>query len=660
MSHVRNPAGRSSGRVEQCVNFRDRKEQAQRYVRQGLKSITQIEPLAPFDLGLVAAVENVEQNDGDADVACSTPNPLEGVGKEETSKALALGSSINANHRNEGGGNLTMPRPVAGISRRQVRIIHAVRVERVKAEKLIFWRQKDERPDIVRPIQLACRLAKIIVDLIDARYERRPVVPRRIERLDDHPFTCHPMSLLSAFDHLVVPGKCLTQRVGRRSRIIERIEDRIIILAAHYCPFVRLDRLERRLVGSIHHKGGIIDAAPRRGPLNGLLDMRLGAKIHAYRAALIDRTCRVVKRLHRQSLFVRTGNLMYAFQAHISRLAYMMAAPRMKQVPFLGILGLSAMTATPAHASKCEAGTIFNPITKVRWTCIFPITIGGVKVGSFDKLDKELDAQSASKPLCACRKGVSFWFGVKVSFWSPNRMVDVVTEPGCMMALGADLMPTGGKLQGSQSGIVDGTNSQKMFAQMHYYTAPVWKMLDMFTDLPCIEDDGFDVALITEVLPTWQSGTLGAIIQPEGILFGNPAAGLACMADSAAAAAGKVIDPLFWCMGSWGSTYPVAGDIHFSDSVEAWAGLAARGTFMMGRLGALTISSADGCLFKAQPIWTKSRYKLQIMEPVKGGKCVNIGRPGALWSSAKHAPAKDNAQFMLFEKVICCAGIGAP
>ena len=68
--------------------------------------------------------------------------------------------------------------------------------------------------------------------------------------------------------------------------------------------------------------------------------------------------------------------------------------------------------ATPAHASKCEAGTVFNPITKVRWNCIFPITIGGVRVGSYDKLDKELDAQSASKPLCACRKGATFWLGV--------------------------------------------------------------------------------------------------------------------------------------------------------------------------------------------------------------------------------------------------------
>ena len=56
------------------------------------------------------------------------------------------------------------------------------------------------------------------------------------------------------------------------------------------------------------------------------------------------------------------------------------------------LLSLLAPT-TPAHASKCPSDTVFNPITKVRWNCIFPITIGGVRVGSYDKLDKALDAQ---------------------------------------------------------------------------------------------------------------------------------------------------------------------------------------------------------------------------------------------------------------------------
>src|SRR3546814_13219673 len=77
------------------------------------------------------------------------------------------------------------------------------------------------------------------------------------------------------------------------------------------------------------------------------------------------------------------------------------------------------------------------------------------------------------------------------SYWSPNRMVDVVTEPGCMMALGDELLPTGGKLQGSQSSISDGSNTRKMFAQMHYYIPPVRALLDIFTVLPCLQNDGF-------------------------------------------------------------------------------------------------------------------------------------------------------------------------
>lgn len=333
------------------------------------------------------------------------------------------------------------------------------------------------------------------------------------------------------------------------------------------------------------------------------------------------------------------------------------ALPLRKLLLFVGLILALALFFAPrsAEASQCKSSP-FNPITKVQWSCIFPITVGGVRIGPADAMSKELDRQSASGPVCACANGAKVWFGVKVSFWSPNRMVDVVTEPGCMMALGVDIMSTKGRLQGSQSNISDGAATQKMFAQMHYYISPVWKMLDLFTDLPCFQDNGFDVALISEVLPTWQSGTLGAIIQPESVLFANPAAGLACMSDSAAAAFGRTIDPLFWCMGSWGTTYPIAGDIVFGDSVEAWAGLASRGTFLMGRMGLLTISSDSGCSFQPSPIWKKSRYKLQLMEPVKGGKCVQVGRPGSLWTSGKHAPGKDNAQFMLFEKAICCAG----
>jgi len=98
-----------------------------------------------------------------------------------------------------------------------------------------------------------------------------------------------------------------------------------------------------------------------------------------------------------------------------------LSRPRLAALLAAGVLTSASAAILPgtAKASKCEAGTVFNPITAVRWTCIFPITI--------------------------------------------------------------------------------------------------------------------DVALMTEVLPTWQSATLGAIIQPEAVLFGNPAAGLATASTPAAA-----------------------------------------------------------------------------------------------------------------------------
>src|SRR5690606_12195958 len=98
----------------------------------------------------------------------------------------------------------------------------------------------------------------------------------------------------------------------------------------------------------------------------------------------------------------------------------------------------------------------------------------------------------------------------------------------------------------------------KAFAQTHYWIFPAWQMLGLFYDVPCILERRFDVALMTEVLPTWNSEMLALILNPEAILFANPVSPLACAADSAATLAGRPLNALFWCMGSWGNAYPLA------------------------------------------------------------------------------------------------------
>lgn len=319
----------------------------------------------------------------------------------------------------------------------------------------------------------------------------------------------------------------------------------------------------------------------------------------------------------------------------------------------LGVFGaLSVGTATPTKASPCNDGFI-NPLTKTAWNCIFPISIAGVRVGS----DGGIHDENIGSPLCACLVGAIPKIGIKVSFWTPNRMIDTVSNPGCMMALGTKLMSFGGRLQGQKSS--DSSRAtQYTHQQMHYYIAPLFAMLNLFTDIPCLGDEaGFDVAMISEILPTYQNEVLGAAINPEAILFGNPAAVLACMADAASSAVGRSLNTLFWCTGGWGSVYPLGGSSASADYAEANAHIASKQIFMMGRLGLLRIDNKNGCSGIPAPIWRKSRFKLQEMEPVKMGRCVNIGRPGLLWTAAKHPPHKDNFAWQVFEKRICCMSI---
>jgi conjugal transfer pilus assembly protein TraU len=314
----------------------------------------------------------------------------------------------------------------------------------------------------------------------------------------------------------------------------------------------------------------------------------------------------------------------------------------------LMLLMIGLFASSSAMASPCNDGFI-NPLTKVSWNCVFPISIAGISIGKKTALDEE----SIGSPVCTCTRNGIPTLGVKVSFWAPNRMIDTVSNPGCMMALGVDVLNTGGKLHGRSSSQT--TNATRFtHQQSHYYIAPLWGMLNLFTDIPCLTEKEFDVAMMSELLPTYQNEVLGAIINPEAVLFGNPVSTLACIADSAQSTRGGTINALFWCSGSWGGIYPLGGSSFESDPVAANAQIAAKQIYSMGRVGLLWIDNINGCSQYPATIWKKSRHKLQQMEPVKAGKCVNIGKSGLLWTSMKHPPNKDNFAWQIFEKRICC------
>ncbi len=294
-------------------------------------------------------------------------------------------------------------------------------------------------------------------------------------------------------------------------------------------------------------------------------------------------------------------------------------------------------------------GSPINPITDISWQCIFPVRLAGVIQLGPNASEDPTDTES---PVCVCNQGAIPRVGVKASFWEPARIIDTVSDPYCMMPLGASITnPAPGTLGGSLS---NKSSGGKAFQQMHYYQFPAWAMLDMFTDIPCIEETEFDVMMMSEVMPTWNNDVLSMIVNPESILFANPIAAITCSADAMNTITGMPNNSLFWCMGGWGNVYPLSGSITSTDYLEANAGIAARSIFLMGRLGLLKDTSPNGCYRGYTPIWKKNRYKLQMMKPVKDGACMPIGRDGMLWSGGKHAANGDNFSWMMFKKVDCC------
>lgn len=326
------------------------------------------------------------------------------------------------------------------------------------------------------------------------------------------------------------------------------------------------------------------------------------------------------------------------------------------RVPLL--LLASFMVASPAWG-LCQSRPL-NPVTDICWSCIFPIQFGG-KLALGDSRDR-IPVEKTASPVCACAHGGSFTVGVTVSFYEPARMIETVHDAYCFPALGTSLgNPQPGLLNGStdDQGVSGGTQT---FQQAHYYILPVFALMNLFADFPCLEEEEFDLAYMTEVDPLWSNDALAFLVNPEALLFANPASQLSCVPDATAANLGYPLDALFWCMGSWGSAYPLTGTIPEGNPTTANAGLAARMLFKLSREMLLWDTASNVCGAVMAPIWRKSHYRLQIARPVRGNDCVPIGRSDLLWGGGKNPPqgagtnAPDNFLWILTRKNRCCIG----
>ena len=327
-------------------------------------------------------------------------------------------------------------------------------------------------------------------------------------------------------------------------------------------------------------------------------------------------------------------------------------------------------------------------ISRVNWHCVFPIRIAGVRIDPYRNEEDEVDPNTvipylrpgedptspedvdeSRKVFCMCRGGSIMPVGVRISFWEPVRVVEVVKDAWCFpflnfrIAQQVSATDIDRMSRIKKNGAAENSDADTLvqFWQVHFYVFPVLAALDLITDFVCLENKPASLAYITEVDPRWDDDLLSLVLNPEALLFANPIAVLGCIPDVMATTMHRVIDSLYWCAGQWGTVYPLSGNIHHTDYLAAMGLAFARTIFNLHKSFVLFGTTGERALCKTypQPIWQKSQYRWQLMFPKRDPKCRVIGETTLKWGAFKNPPSPklnvDNFLLMLWRKRTCCA-----
>lgn len=291
---------------------------------------------------------------------------------------------------------------------------------------------------------------------------------------------------------------------------------------------------------------------------------------------------------------------------------------------------------------------------------VFPIRLGGIEIIGYEGDDYN---SAGSSPICICKMPPPIFIrvGLTFSMWEAAHLVETVKHPWCSPSVGMEIpLPWNSSAVGGES-VEEGENTQSASAQVHVIIYPLWILVGLFLDVVCFQyAKSFDYLYITEIDPLWQNDMWATLLGPEAFLVANPITQAICSVDTIAATAQRPMDLLFWCMGAWGSTYPMSENLSSSGYVQAQAGLAARMVaklhrelLLWGTIGSPTVSG--WCQRYIMPMWIKKQYNLQLLYPKSFNVRKVIGKPGLFWSSGKNPPWKgDDFVWMLYNKRDCC------
>ena len=304
---------------------------------------------------------------------------------------------------------------------------------------------------------------------------------------------------------------------------------------------------------------------------------------------------------------------------------------------------------------KC-VGRFINPISDICWSCLFPITICGMKVSSGSE-----DTNNPKQPICMCGKPIPR-VGLPISFWEPVRLIDVTRIKFCLVNMGGLQIGTDSiRGHGNVSTGATTGNIKNSFYQVHYYVYPVLHWLELLTEFVCMDKGQFDIAYITEFDPLWNDDETAFVLNPESVIFGNPIAQAACAADAVASTVHFPLDAMFWCAGCQGGIYPFTGHVPYHvGAVQASLLITTKMLAKMHRetLAEGTSGQAALCGKYIMPVIMKSQYKQQMTYPSSTtghGGCKPLGRTSVPWEGGKEKPyTGEDFGYLIWRKRNCC------
>ncbi|MYA97772.1 MAG: conjugal transfer protein, partial [Nitrospinae bacterium] len=222
---------------------------------------------------------------------------------------------------------------------------------------------------------------------------------------------------------------------------------------------------------------------------------------------------------------------------------------------FIPIIFSFVLWTGEASAQSCT-GRFVNPVADVCWECLFPISIGPIRIGSAVGAP---DTPNPGSPICFCGSPIPR-IGLSLGVWEPARLIDASRAPWCFPNLGGLTIDGGLPAGRGRTGTSGGDGAQGSTWHVHYYVYPLLSWIGALLDLGCLEGGGLDIAWVSELDPAWRDDELSFLLNPEAALFADLPAQAACAADCAAASAGLPLDPLYWCAGCQGSMYPLTGN----------------------------------------------------------------------------------------------------